>query len=180
LKIKDYIIPHANHRYYERAFLGICDRRELINHITNGGTIYYAKRSSSTRSLVYVPIEKRIHKIIMNRKTLQIITFLPWISEFHVTFRMHSEHYDNKNFHIDLYPDCYLETNCKTALTKIYINHDDGTIERLPHNHPFFEGLFDLTWKHFDRMEDQRAKAKIKDFENLKPEFDKSKYRVLK
>ena len=79
--MKNNLTIHANKRFFERSNQEIT-RKMIINHITNGGIINYAKRITATRSLAYIPIKNEIFKVIINRKSKTIISILPFKDEY--------------------------------------------------------------------------------------------------
>lgn len=154
MKIKQHIIKHANERFNERIDSDV-SQKDIINYIINGGKIYYAKKYTASRSLVYIPITKEeIYKLILSKKHNKIITFLPWKDIFNISFRLFSEEYENKTYLINLYPDCYRETQSKTSLTQISIINN-GIIEKISYNHPHFEPIFNLAWEHYNNIEEK-------------------------
>ena len=149
MKIKNHIIEHANQRFFERTE-NETTRKEIIKHLNNGGEIIYAKRTTNSRSLVYVPIQKEIFKLIINRKNKKIITFLPWKEVFKTFFQFE---YEEKKYFIELYPDCFEETKCENALTTIYeINEKEEIQDKIKFNHPLFKNLFNEAWKNYKDM----------------------------
>jgi hypothetical protein len=68
-----------------------------------------------------------------------VVTVLPWKGEYHRVIKFNSPY---GIFQAEIYPDCYLETNCKTALTKIIRIHPDGAREPIAFNHPLFDNAF--------------------------------------
>lgn len=148
-KKKKTLTRHANWRFEDRTDQSI-SRKKIINYLQNGGEIVYAKRLTITRSLAYLPIGNEIFKVIINRKSRIIVSILPWQDVFIATYAFYSSYYDEKNYIVELYPDCYLETKSQHALTKIYVIKEiDGFgDDKYPigYNHPFFEGLFEAAW----------------------------------
>jgi hypothetical protein len=141
-KKKKILTRHANWRFEDRTDQSV-SRKKIINYLQNGGEIIYAKRLTITRSLAYLPIDNEIFKVIINRKSRIIVSILPWQDVFKATFIFFSKYYDEKDYIVELYPDCFLETKSKHALTKIYMGKDKKPIG---YNHPFFEGLFEAAW----------------------------------
>jgi hypothetical protein len=137
------LTTHATVRYFERTDQTIT-RRELSNHLINGGDIHYVKRMTVTKSMAYIPIKDEVYKIIINRKSKEIITILPFQDVYVRRIKVHSDHYNNREYYIEIYPDCYLETKNKRNLTKITDLKDNKLIA---YNHPFFNGLFNCAWK---------------------------------
>jgi hypothetical protein len=139
---------HSIERYYERAIDTDIDRKQIINHLDNGGIIYYAKRCSNSKSLAYIPIGTKIIKVILNRKRNVLVSILPWKEDFtyHATFQ--SEYYNNNIYTVAIYPDCYIETNNRSTLTEIR-DISGETSKEIKYNHPFFEGLFNIVWKEY-------------------------------
>jgi hypothetical protein len=144
--MKGTLTIHAQERFFERANQDVT-RKKIIAHIANGGQIIYAKRMTATRSLAYIQVKDEIFKIIINRKSKVIISILPFNDDFAQTIKIHSQHYNNKTYLVELYPDCYNETQSNHALTKIYEINDDKSFNEIGYNHPFFNGLFDIAWQ---------------------------------
>ena len=158
MKIKNHIIEHANQRFFERTE-NETTRKEIIKHLNNGGEIIYAKRTTNSRSLVYVPIQKEIFKLIINRKNKKIITFLPWREKFKIHFQFE---YNSKKYFIILYPDSFKETKCESTLTEIYeIDNEENIQERIKFNHPLFKELFFEAWKKYRYMEEENGSEVI-------------------
>ena len=140
--MKNKITEHANERFYERTNQEVT-RKMIVNHLSNGGEIHYAKRMTATRSLAYVPIKDEVFKIIINRRSKKIVSILPFRDTFKRDIIFYNEHYNNKTYHVELYPDCYSETDSIHTMTKIYTLDDNNEKNtEIPFNHPFFSGLF--------------------------------------
>lgn len=160
--MKQNITSHATERFFDRSDQNIT-RKELINHITNSGEILYAKKITATRSMAYIPIKNEKFKVIINRKTKKLITILPYQDIYKHSIIFHSKFFNNKTYMVELYPDCYIETNSMYALTKIYELKDNDQSEQLLFNHPFYNGLFDSAWKIHQGMKGLiHAKNEIK------------------
>ena len=158
--MKNKLTKHADHRYFDRSNQNI-SRKDLIKYIGNGGQIHYAKRMTSTRSLAYIPIKNEVFKVIINRKSKCIVSILPFKDEYIKRLKVYSEYYDNKIYLIELYPDCYMETNEPHALTQIFIVTDKNN-ELLHFEHPFFNGLFNAAWKIYLGMKGLMKNEQIK------------------
>jgi len=139
------ISVHATERYFERTDQEIT-RKKIVSFINNGGKIIYAKRLSSTRSFGYIPIGKEVFKTIINRKSKRIISILPFKDVFNRKIQFHNKKYDNQNYLVELYPDCFQETESYHSLTQIY-NIDTVPFMNIQYNHPFFDSLFNIAWK---------------------------------
>lgn len=137
---------HAVHRLMERTEQEVT-RGEIKRAIDNK-TVVFAKRLTNSRSLVYVHTPSGITKIVLHKPTGRVITVLPWKSRYKFITAFDSEKL-NGFFEAEIYPDCYLETNCKTALTKIVRIHSDGAKEPIGYNHPLFEPVFIEVWTRF-------------------------------
>jgi hypothetical protein len=112
----------------------------------------YAKRLSASKSLAYIPIKGEIFKVIINRKSKVIISILPLRKEYEYSLDLLSETYNNKKYHIKLFPDCYYETKNTHALTKIYeLDENQERIAEINYIHPFFEGLFKNAWEIYTK-----------------------------
>jgi hypothetical protein len=132
------MLNHAIHRLMERTEQDV-SRKEICRAIENRQMLF-AKKLSSTRSLVYVTTPSGIIKLVLHKPTGKVITVLPWLATFHEHLEWQS---DKGKFIADIYPDCYEETGCKTALTKIYRIHGDGAKEPIAFNHPYFDRAFE-------------------------------------
>lgn len=147
-------VDHAIDRYFERTDTDI-GLKEIAKAIENNN-LMYVKRLSPTRSLTYVKVyrprlDTEIFKIVLIRKSKKIITILPWKSLFHICYVIEMEKY-SKKFTVDLYPDCYLETNKPHALTQIceHTFNPEPYALQLNYNHPLFEIIFNAAWKTFE------------------------------
>lgn len=144
MKKKKTLTKHANWRFEDRTDQSI-SRKQIVSHLENGGEVIYAKRMTISRSLAYLPIGNEIFKVIINRKSKRIISILPWQDVFQTTYTFYSSYYDEKNYIVELYPDCFLETKSKHALTRIFVVKEDDK-HPIGYNHPFFDGLFEAAW----------------------------------
>lgn len=156
--MKNKLTIHATERYFERTDQ-TTTRRELSNHLINGGDIHYVKRMTATKSLAYIPIKDQVYKVIINRKSKEIVTILPFQDVYVRRIKVHSDYYNDRNYFIEMYPDCYMETNNKRTLTKIT---DLSNNKVIAYNHPFFAGLFACAWKiHLGMkgLENEKTKA---------------------
>jgi len=135
---------HATQRLYDRSFE--VTKKELKRALQNKSNIDFIKRLTESRSMVYIMCgDDKIVKAIINRKTKDVITVLPWKGEYKHLTSYHHEKCDRR-YKIVLYPDAYLETNNSSHLTKIYLVHDDEQEEQVAFNHPHFEYLFNYAW----------------------------------
>jgi len=154
-KIK--IADHALDRYFERTDTDISPK-EIAEAVKQNNFTYF-KRLTPTRSMAYVNVikphlEEEVFKIVLNRKSKTIITILPWKSIYFKRYGIEMEKY-SKMFTVELYPDCYLETEKPQALTAIYEHknyriNDNKEPVQLNYNHPLFEIVFNATWETFE------------------------------
>jgi hypothetical protein len=140
------MLNHAVHRLMERTEQEV-SRKEIIRAIENRQMVF-AKKMTNSRSLVYVHTVGGITKIILHKPTGKVVTVLPWKARYKFITVFESETYKG-TIEAEIYPDCYMETNCKTALSKIVRIHGDGAKEPIGFNHPLFEPLFNEIWKRF-------------------------------
>jgi hypothetical protein len=140
--------PHAITRFFERTDLEVT--RNQIMRAIEGGNIAYAKRLSATRSLAYTLVGENVVKLIIGKGTKKVISIIPWKSIFKEVVNISSE---NKNYEVTIFPDCYMETNCKHALTKVFRIHGDGAREPIPYNHPNFDHVFNVAWNQVSQDE---------------------------
>jgi hypothetical protein len=167
--MRNKLTTHGNIRYFDRSDQDIT-RKKIITHINNGGEIIYAKRLSSSKSLAYIPIKGEIFKVVINRKTKVIVSILPLRRDYEYSIDLLSETYNNKNYHIKLFPDCYYETQNTRALTKIYeLDDNQETVAEINYIHPFFEGLFRNAWEIY---------TKRKGLNEIKTETETSKIEI--
>lgn len=146
------ILNHAIHRLMERTDQEV-SRKEIIRGIENRSMIF-AKKMTNSRSLVYVITPSGVVKVILHKPTGKVITVLPWKSKYYKLVQFNSIK-GTGWFQVDMYPDCFVETNCKTALTKIIRIHLDGAKENIGFNHPLFEEIFTEAWKLFRKEENE-------------------------
>jgi hypothetical protein len=157
-------IPHAIDRFFERTDLEVTVNQ--IKRAIEGGNIIYAKRLTATKSLAYALVGDNVVKLIIAKSTKKVMSVLPWKSIFKDIINVQT----GQKYEVIIFPDCYLETNCKHALTKISKIHPDNAKEPIPYNHAEFEILFDLAWdiilkneKHIQiQKERQSGNVKIK------------------
>lgn len=150
------MLNHAIHRLMERTDQEV-SRKEITNAI-EGRHMQFAKKLTNSRSLVYLNTPSGIVKIVLHKPTGKVVTVLPWKDRYKFTTKFTSPMYGN--LEAEIYPDCYQETNCKTALTKIIRIHPDGAREPIAFNHPVFEGAFNEVWKRFKEVDiDRKAQT---------------------
>lgn len=160
-------IPHAVERFYERTDQDVT-RNQIVKAIENGN-IVYAKRLTSSRSLAYVIVGKNAIKIIIAKSTKKVLSVIPWKSVFKEVIKLNLPTKDpGKTYEVTVFPDCYLETGTSHALTKINRIHDDGAREPIPHNHPYFEILFNLAWDKVINSEKHNTIVKERETGNEK------------
>lgn len=140
--------PHAISRFFERTDLDVT--RNQIMRAIEGGNIAYAKRLSAARSLAYILVGENVVKIIIGKGMKKVISVIPWKSVFKEVINIHSE---NKDYEVILFPDCFMETHCKSALTKVFRIHGDGAREPIPYNHPDFDHVFNVSWNNVSQDE---------------------------
>lgn len=147
---------HSVERFFERTALNIT-KKDISKAITNNQIIYF-KRINVTRSMAYVHVKKEVIKTIMHRKKDKIITILPWRSIFQYIIKIQVFKYNSRIYRVNLFPDCYLETKKPNALTKIFekVLHMDGKTgwQKVQHDHPSFDELFNIAWSFFQTDED--------------------------
>jgi hypothetical protein len=160
-------IPHAIDRFFERTDLEVT--RNQITNAIEGGNVVYAKRLTASKSLAYVMVGENVIKLIISKGTKKVLSIIPWKSVFKEVINVHFGT-TKINYEAILFPDCYMETGCSHALTKIHRLHDDGAREPIPYNHPYFEMVFNMAWdkvanseKHIQiQKERQSGNEKIK------------------
>lgn len=131
------MLNHAIHRLMERTEQDV-GRKEIVRAIENRSMVF-AKKLTNSRSLVYVITPSGVVKVVLHKPTGKVITVLPWKGEYYRKIEFTSPY---GIFQAEIFPDCYLETNCKTALTKIIRIHPDGAREPIAFNHPLFDNAF--------------------------------------
>lgn len=131
------MLNHAVHRLMERTEQDV-GRKEIVRAIESRNVVF-AKRLTNSRSLVYVITPNGVVKVVLHKPTGKVITVLPWKGEYQRVIEFTTPY---GIFKAEVYPDCYLETNCKTALTKIVRIHPDGAREPIAFNHPLFDNAF--------------------------------------
>jgi hypothetical protein len=140
--------PHATQRFYERT--NGETSKKLIQKAIDSKNYISVKRLSGTRTLVYVPIDESIYKVVLQRKIKKIITFLPWHSEF--KFEIEFCHVKwQKQFKVVLFPDCYLEIKNPHILTEMHVIHPDNAKEYITYDNPIFDGAFELAWEIYNQ-----------------------------
>jgi hypothetical protein len=156
-------IPHAIERFFERTDLEVT-RNQIIKAIENGN-IVYAKRLTASKSLAYALVGENVIKLIVSKNTKKVMSIIPWKSVFKytVTTNIHEDIYK-----IIVFPDCYMETGCPHALTKIYKIHSDGAKEPIPYNHPNFNSLFNGAWEIVKNVEKHKIIVKERNSGNEK------------
>jgi hypothetical protein len=154
--------PHAISRFFERTDLEVT--RNQIMRAIEGGNIAYAKRLSASRSLAYTLVGENVVKLIIAKSSKKVISIIPWKSIFKkiITCQTPLDIHKGTHYEVILFPDCYMETNCKHALTKISRIHKDGAREPINFNHPDFDVYFDHAWgellKDNDHIEIQKRR----------------------
>lgn len=141
-------VPHAIDRFFERTDLEVT-RNQILKAI-EGGNIVYAKRLTASKSLAYALVGENVVKLIIAKGTRKVMSIIPWKSIFKDTVNLHMG--DDK-YEIVIFPDCYMETKCSHALTKMHKIHTDGAREPIPYNHPNFELLFNDAWNYISNTE---------------------------
>jgi hypothetical protein len=136
-------IPHAINRFFERTDLEVT--RNQITNAIEGGNVVYAKRLTASKSLAYVLVGENVIKLIIAKGTKKVLSIIPWKSVFKETVTVNLM--GKLLYEVILFPDCYLETGCSHALTKVHRLHDDGAREPIPYNHPYFQMVFNLAWE---------------------------------
>ena len=149
---------HAYQRLTERTDMEV-DRKDIIKAVENRNLVF-ARKISSTKSLVYAMTPKGIIKLVLHKPTKKIVTILTWKSIFKFTCEFISPHYDQGMYQAEIYPDCFLETGCSTALTKIVRIHRDGAKEPINYIHPFFDGVFKEAWELFEKANPNHQEVK--------------------
>jgi hypothetical protein len=148
---------HANQRYFERVSPDTASKKDIIKAIQNKQNIEYIKRLTESRSMAYIhlPVDN-IVKVIINKKRKELVTILPWKDIYHTSI-------NTCGFIIDLYPDCYLETNSLSTLNKVMAyNNDREEYENLSFNSLLFETAIHKAWLIHLGLEDwhnEEAKA---------------------
>lgn len=144
---------HANQRYHERVGVDI-SKSTIINALKNKQTQNF-ERVTASRSKVYILLNNNeVVKAVINRKSLELITFLPWQAEYKIEYKLFHQQYGE--FRIWLYPDCYMETKKKNVLTKVFLGNDKEPITPLNYR---FEELFNLAWEYYEKTEAENKKA---------------------
>jgi len=144
---------HSTERFFERTALNVT-KKQIAKAITNNQITYF-KRVNATRSMAYIHINKEVIKAVVHRKKNKIITILPWKSIFQYTVEIKISKFNNKIFRVNLFPDCYLETNKTEAMTKMFECHGKDQYFNKPgytkmqFNHPLFDKVFDIAWDYF-------------------------------
>jgi hypothetical protein len=152
---------HSTERFYNRTALNTT-KKQIANSITNNQLVPF-KRINTTRSMIYIHVNKEVIKTVMHRKKRKIITILPWKSIFHYNIKLeiHDGH-SNRIFSVDLYPDCFLETKKPNALTEIhkqdlgysYDYYSQPSYEKIKHDHPLFKKVFIKAWEYFEATDE--------------------------
>jgi len=122
-------------------------QKELETYLKKNGEILYIKKLTTSKTLVYLLLKnKRAAKIILHKKKKIPIAIIPWKIPLFVTTQKLSYSLENK-YKVVLFPDCYLETNSKGTLTKIFNVTDVNNIITLPYTDILFDTLFSLAWE---------------------------------
>lgn len=102
------------------------------------------KKVSVARRLAYVNVNDYTVKIIIDKKTKNIITILPMNYDFNREFICI---YNNKKYKIVIYPDCYMETMDCRMMTSFFL-YNDNTKEWVSLNKKgkLFKIIFESIW----------------------------------
>jgi len=125
--------------------------RKIIIRAIENKQMVFAERLTNSKSLVYVMLpNNEVIKAIIHKPTSKVITILPWKDVFLYTMEINIKSIKTPNkFKVVLYPDCYLETGCKTALTNINRFHVDGAREFISFKHYLFDDVFNAAWEEW-------------------------------
>lgn len=149
-KMTDHAVAQLHKRYSPDV-----GKKEIENALKNKENIKYIQRISDTRSLIYLHTSNGIVKAIYHRKAKKIITVLTWVGNYKVdlfaSVPLDNEE-ENKLFKVTIFPDCYKETGCDRALTKMFMVHPDGAKEPMGFNHYLFDTVFYYVWDSYNTL----------------------------
>ena len=126
-------------------------KKAMIKSIHNDWLAYFLKLTNSI-TMTYLFTSDSIYKISYNKNQEKIMKVWNWLSTFKAEINFRSKVYDDKQYKVILFPDCFLQTSRNNALTEIYhvfMHEEVERKEKLLHNHPFFNGLFTIAWELF-------------------------------
>lgn len=132
---------HATQRFYERT--ENVSKKEMLKALKNPRNRQTLERQTNSRSLIYILMGEQVVKAVYNRNRKEIITILPWEDIYLHIINLTIE---DKTFEIELYPDCYKQTEQYRALNKVYLIEGDIKKE-IPFTHPDFIEAFEEAWK---------------------------------
>jgi len=153
---------HSTERFFDRTALNVT-KKDVAKAITNNQVIPF-KRVNATRSMTYIHVKGEVIKTVMHRKKNKIITVLPWRSIFQFRMEFTVKKFNNRRFRVNIFPDCYMETKNRHALTKIFEWHpatrqdESEGYTKLQINHPLFDKIFDTAWCNFVIAADEHIK----------------------
>ena len=145
---------HSTERFFERTALNVT-KKQIAKAITNNQIVYF-KRVNATRSMAYIHVNSEVIKTVMHRKKDKIITILPWKSIYQYTVEIKIKKFNNKIYRMNLFPDCYLETNRPNALTKMFqyhgkdIYYNQKGYKKIQFDHPQYNEIFRIAWDYFE------------------------------
>lgn len=154
---------HTRIRYYDRTtMLHSIEhiRQQILKKENFSVNVFWAKRLTHTKSLVYVVLDNIAYKCIWSRDKKIIVTFLKLKYDFkfeHLLF------YHDSAYNVTIYPDCFNDVQRKETLTKIIdVVHNT----QIFYNHPDFENIFNIVLDIYneekENMGKQYEKIKIK------------------
>lgn len=132
---------HPYGRLKERTSRPISPKKINESLSKNQGT--FAKRTTNTRSIVYLKVDDIPLKIVVARNNNKVVTILPinYLYELEeVTVEL-----DDKMYKIKIFPDCYYETENPRIMTQFWIKTENGWQKARMKKHPF-EYIFNLVW----------------------------------
>jgi len=132
---------HATQRFHERT--ENISKREMLRALKNSENRQTLERQTNSRSLIYILMGEQVVKVIYNRNKKEIVTILPWMDIYLHIINLTIE---DKTFEVELYPDCYKQTEQYRALNKVYLINKD-TKREIPFTHPDFIAAFEEAWK---------------------------------
>ena len=120
------ILDHAKKRINERvdSSISIQDIQSVLTRrgITSG-RVTFARKDTNSRTIIYGETEKGPFKAVYSRKHKLIITILPMKYIFKTDWIYIN--YNQKQYRMILYPDCYMETKNPKMMTKFEIFEDN-------------------------------------------------------
>ena len=103
--------------------------------------------------MAYVHLsDTQIVKVIINKRKKELVTVLPWQDIYKTDIEVFSEKLGY--FHVELYPDCYLETGSISTFTKIKQITDGFNENYIPFSSLLFETIFYKAWLKYKKEEE--------------------------